>query len=332
MNEPHAGAKQPSTRKIPRLAWESVTLALLLAATWLIVDVSLHEASPAIVSAGRTGFTVLGLIVLSWWSTARVTVTSRSDNLTPAVTSPYRWWQLGLLALTGVTGYTVLSTLAIGLAGPALPTLIMALTPAVVLVAEALRWRARPPLRTIVGTAIAVVGAMIYVLPRLAGAAGSGVGLGAVLALAAMLSMAFYTLYFSTVNRHYQGAMAPRILPVFALGTIPLAGWAVLRLVAGEAFSWAGIGMLAFLGIVIYVPVYLLQHRILLRAGPSYAALLGLATPLLVGVSAAALQLAAVPAPVQVGGMLLTLGGMFVVLYRRFPAAMPRPAAPAHEV
>lgn len=310
------------------MVWESAALVILLASTWLIVASSLHEASPAVVSAGRTGFTVLGLLALTWWSTFRTTTSSSvGGHGALSAAPPYRWWQVVFLALTGVTAYTVLSTVAINLAGPALPTLVMALTPAVVLVAEGLLTRTRPPARTILGTALAVVGAVIYVLPRLAGTLGASAGLGSLFAVAAMLSMAFYGLYFARVNRNYQGAMAPRILPVFAVGAIPLAIWAAMGLAAGDTVSWTSIGLLALLGIVVYVPAYLLQHRILLTGGPSYSALLGLATPLLVGVSSAVLQLAAIPAPLQIVGMALTLFGMFLVIRRKLkPIRVPEPA------
>lgn len=309
-----------------RLTWESVVLVALLASTWLIVGASLQQASTAIVSAGRTGFTVLGLMTLTWWSASRTPASTTPENSTPAVPSRYRWWQVMLLALTGVTAYTVFSTIAISLAGPALPTLVMALTPAVVLAVEALMTRTTQPARVILGTAVAVTGAVVYVFPRLSGTQGSGVGLGAFFAAAAMLSMAFYTLYFAKVNSNYKGAMAPRILPVFAVGAIPLAIWASAQLVAGDTVSWASIGMLAFLGIVIYVPAYILQHRILLAAGPSYTALLGLATPILVGVSSAVLHLASMPAPVQIVGMALTLVGMYIVMRHK---AKPTPVANA---
>lgn len=310
-----------------RLAWESAVLVVLLGSTWLIVGASLREASAAIVSAGRTAFTVLGLLALTWWSASPTRSSTTREHPTPAVSSRYRWWQVVLLALTGVTAYTIFSTMAISLAGPALPTLVMALTPAVVLGAETLTTRTRPPARTIVGTSLAVAGAVVYVFPRLSGTLGSGVGLGTVAAIAAMLSLAFYSLYFAKVNRNYLGAMAPRILPVFAVGTIPLIIWAWVRLAGGDTLSWASIGMLAFLGIVIYVPAYLLQHRILLSAGPSYGALLGLGTPLLVGASSAALQLTAAPGPVQMGGMMLTLFGMFLVIRRKLiPARISEPA------
>ncbi|MCW3839568.1 DMT family transporter [Micromonospora yasonensis] len=303
-----------------RLVRESAALVTLLASTWLMVGASLHEAGIATVSAGRTGFAVLGLLTLTWWSTLRAS-SSTGKHSTHAVAPRYRWWQVALLALSGVTAYTVLSTVAINLAGPALPTLVMSLTPAVVLVAEGMLARARPPTRTIVGTALAVAGAVLYVIPQLAGALGHDVALGALFAVAAMLSMAFYGLYFARVNRTYQGAMAPQIMPVFAVGAIPLAIWASVEFAAGATVSWTVIGMLALLGTVIYVPAYLLQHRILLIGGPSYSALLGLAVPPLVGVSSAMLHLAGVPPPMQIAGMALTLLGMFLVIRRKLEPA-----------
>lgn len=133
--------------------------------------------------------------------------------------------------------------------------------------------------------------------------------------------MAFYGIYFAKVNRNYRGAMAPRILPVFVVGTIPLAIWASTDFMSGKTVTWMAIGMLAFLGIVIYVPAYLLQHRILLSAGPSYSALLGLAVPLLVGVSSALLHLAGIPRPIQIAGMVLTLLGMIVVIRHKLEPA-----------
>ncbi|WP_343951561.1 DMT family transporter [Nonomuraea longicatena] len=294
-----------------RLIWQSAALVVLLASTWLVVQASLEGASTGIVSAGRTAFTVLGLLALTWWSPA--------GPAPPAAKSTaYRWWQVALLALTGVTAYTVLSTVAISLAGPVLPSLALSLTPAVVLIAESVMLRTRPPARTVVGTVVAVAGAAIYTIPRLAGTLGTDVALGSLVALAAMFSMAFYGIYFSRTNRGHQGPMAPRILPIFAVGTVPLAAWAAADLASGERVGWTALGLLVLLGVVIYVPVYLLQHRILLTGGPSYSALLGLAVPPLVGVSSALLQLAGTPSPVQLAGMALTLAGMALVIRGKF--------------
>ncbi|WP_305785367.1 DMT family transporter [Symbioplanes lichenis] len=287
-----------------RLAAESAAQVLLLTATWLVVDSALRGASSGIVSAGRTAFTVIGLLVLTRFSRS------------PAA-GGYRWGQVVLLAGTGVTAYTMLSTVAIAQAGPALPSLVLALAPAVVLAAESVLGRTWPPLATIAGTAVAIIGAILYVLPRLAGSLGGGVVLGTVCAVAAMLSMACYGLAFARVNRGYSGPTAPRILPVFAWGTVPLALWAGGDVTTGERAGWAAIGLLAFLGIVIYVPAYLVQHRIILAAGAAYSALLGLAVPPLVGVSSAALGLGPWPTSPQVVGMILTLGGMAPVILRR---------------
>jgi len=305
------------------LVAQSIALVLLLAATWLVVGASLEGTGAAVVSAGRTGFTVLGLFAL----TALLSVRGDGPHGGAAPARPYRWWQLALLAGTGVTAYTVASTVAIELAGPVLPTLVLALTPAVVLAAESAIARRRPAATALAGTALAVAGAVLYVLPRLGGTLGRDVALGTLSALAAMLSMAFYGVYFGRVNRGHRGAMAPRILPVFAVGTMPLAVWAAVALARGESVSVASIGLLAGLGIIIYVPVYLLQHRIIVTAGASYAALLGLATPPLVGVSSALLRLAPVPAPLQVAGIALTVLGMAVVLTR----GRRRASAPAAE-
>ncbi|WP_431030987.1 DMT family transporter [Plantibacter sp. RU18] len=307
------------------LWWRSAALIVLLASTWLIVGASLQEASTAVVSAGRTIFTVGGLLALSWWTTHRGGVNA-PDAPAPVVRrapTPYRWWQLLLLALSGVNAYTLFSTVAIGFAGPVLPTLIMALTPAAVLIAESAMTRVVPAVPTIVGTLLAIGGALLYVLPRLDGTVGSDVLIGTLFSIAAMGSMAFYGVFFARVNRAYHGPMAPRILPIFALGSIPLVLWAAAAIGGGESVSWNVVVMLAVLGIAIYVPVYLLQHRIILTAGASYAALLGLAVPPLVGLGSALLHLAAVPIPVQLLGILATVLGMALVIRRRLVPGKP---------
>ncbi|WP_267422054.1 MULTISPECIES: DMT family transporter [unclassified Curtobacterium] len=319
-------APVPAPGRAPRhrldLLWRSSALVLLLASTWLIVGAALHDASTAVVSAGRTVFTVGRLSALSWWTTARAT-SSAARTPAPDVRSgsgPYRWWQLVLLALSGVSAYTVCSTVAIAFAGPVLPTLVLALTPATVLIAESVMTRAAPSLSTGIGTVLAIGGAVLYVLPRLDGTLGGDVLIGTVSALAAMGSMAFYGVFFARVNRGHVGPMAPRILPVFAVGSIPLVLWAATAVVGGDRVSWNVIGMLAVLGVVVYVPVYLLQHRLILTAGASWSALLGLAVPPLVGVGSALLHLAPVPMAVQLAGILVTVLGMALVIrVRRAP-------------
>lgn len=164
---------------------------------------------------------------------------------------------------------------------------------------------------------LAIGGALLYVLPRLGSTLGGDVVIGTAFALAAMGSMAFYGLCSARVNRRHVGPMTPRILPVFAVGSIPLVLWAATAIIGGERVSWNVVGMLAALGVVVYVPGYLLQHRLILTAGASWSALLGLAVPPLVRVGSALLHLASVPVPTQFVGVLVTVVGMALVIRRR---------------
>lgn len=133
-----------------------------------------------------------------------------------------------------------------------------------------------------------------------------------------MVSMSVYGLLFAHVNRDRAGAVTARILPVFALGSVPLLVWAVIEVGLGGMIEPVSIAVLAVLGLGIYVPAYLVQHRIILTAGPSYVALLGLAVPPLVGIASVLLGLAAPPGAIQIFGVALTLAGLFVVIRMRF--------------
>lgn len=286
-----------------RLVGESLGLVVLLAATWVIAGIALQGAGVGVVSAGRTAFAALGLLLV-------VAVTRSS----PRIALRYTAGQLTVLAITGVAGYTVLSTLAIALAGPAIPSLVLALSPVVVLLLEHALARTRMHPLVLAATVVAMVGAVLYVAPRIGGGAEANVAGGVLAAVAAMLSMSIYGLLFAHVNRGRSGPVAPRILPIFALGSVPLVVWAVIEVSVGGSIEPLSIAVLAVLGLGIYVPAYLLQHRLILTAGPSYTALLGLAVPPLVGIASVLLGLAALPAPVQVVGIALTLIGMLVVI------------------
>jgi drug/metabolite transporter (DMT)-like permease len=286
---------------------------LLLASTWIVVGVSLAGAGSAVVSAGRSGFTVLGLLALSAWAGSRRPASAPASASTPAPPR-LRPWQIVVLAGSGVTLYTICSTVAIALAGPVLPALVIALTPAAVLLAESVMDRVLPPPVAVLGTVVAIVGALLFVIPRLDGSSGPDVVLGTLAAVVAMGATAFYGIAFARMNRAYRGPLATRLLPVFALGAAPLVLWAAVSVATGATLTWTTVGLLAVLGIVIYVPVYLLQHRILLTAGASYTALLGLGVPPLVGVVSALTGLAAVPVPLQVVGIVSTVVGMGIVI------------------
>ncbi|MFB6608844.1 DMT family transporter [Agromyces sp. NPDC056379] len=305
-----------------RLALQSLVLVALLASTWVIVGFALVGAGAGVVSAGRTVFAAFGLFLLLLMSRRRPP--KQADDQGP-VGQPARYtaWQLAALAGSGVAGYTLLSTVAINLAGPTLPSLVLSLSPALVLLLEAVLARVRPSIPTLIATTAAIVGTALYILPRLTEGAGPNVVVGVFAAIGAMFSMAAYSLYFAHVNRRYAGPMSPRILPIFALGSVPLVLSAGVEVAAGQTVSLSSMAMLAFVGIAIYVPAYLVQHRILLSAGAAYASLLGLAVPPLVGVASAALGLADAPGLLQTVGIALTLVGMVFVIRLKFAEREP---------
>lgn len=291
-----------------RLALGSLALVVLLAATWVVAGIALQGAGVGVVSAGRTAFAALGLLAVA--TLAR----GRSLRTAPR----YVGWQLAILAVTGVAGYTMLSTLAIARAGPTIPSLVLALTPVAVLLLESALARIRVHPLVLAATLVAITGAVLYIVPRIDGSEEADVVGGVLAALGAMLSMSVYGLLFAHVNRGHSGAITPRILPIFALGSVPLLVWAVIEVSLGGTIEPVSIAVLALLGLGIYVPAYLVQHRIILTAGPSYAALLGLAVPPLVGIASVLLGLAAPPEALQVFGIALTIVGMLVVIRMRF--------------
>lgn len=314
-----------------RLVGESLALVVLLAATWVIAGIALQGAGVGVVSAGRTGFAALGLLLLVLLSNPGGGGSAPPAQAEPPeppapLASVHRrpWWQVVVLSVTGVAGYTLLSTVAIALAGPTIPSLILALSPVVVLLLERALTKVRVRPVVLVATVVAIVGAVLYVVPRLAGAAGPSAAWGVLAAVGAMLSMAAYGLLFAHVNRGRRGPMAPRILPIFALGSAPLVLWAVVEVSVDEGVELVTIGVLALLGLGIYVPAYLVQHRIILSAGPSFAALLGLAVPPLVGVASTAVGLSPLPRPLQVAGIVLTLAGMLAVIRLKLRVTMTK--------
>ncbi|WP_287901922.1 DMT family transporter [Arthrobacter sp.] len=293
-----------------RLAVDSVLLVLLLASTWILVAFTLTGTSVAVASAGRTVFTVGGLALLS------ALVARGRASAGGAALPRMRRGTTVILAITGVSAYTIFSTAAIHFAGAAVPALIMVGTPLTVMVIEAVLNRRSPGVWFLGVALLAVAGAALYVVQKPPGQQGESLGLGIAAGVAGMLSMAWYGVHFSRANAGYSGPMAPRILPIFGLGCLPLLAWAGADLLGGGTVTPGALLSLVILGVVVYVPAYLLQHRILVAAGATYSALLGLAVPPVVGVAAALAGLGPWPSPGQWAATALTLAAVVLVVLR----------------
>ncbi|WP_026529389.1 DMT family transporter [Haematomicrobium sanguinis] len=308
-----------------RILVQSVSLVLLLAMTWVLVAVALQGTSVALASAGRVVFAVAGLGLLAGWTGGRARLRSpRRSAERPA--EPIKWWRVAVLSLLGVSLYTVFSTAAIALAGTTVPALIMALTPAAVLLIEQV-WERRWPSRVVFGgTMTAILGALVFIAQnsRVAGApAASSFAWGIVCAAAAMISMAWYGVLFGRWNRGSRSPMVRRILPIFALGAVPLLVWAIASISAGDTLSMGALVVLVTLGVLIYVPAYLLQHSIIVRDGAIVAAVVALVVPAAVVLLSALFGLGALPNLLQWIALCVTLLGMLGVIAARSGRATP---------
>lgn len=135
----------------------AAALVFLLSATWLLVRVSLSGAPVGMASAGRVGFTVIslwGLLLVMRWSSQGDHGGAASARL------PLR--ETVILSVTGVSGYTVLSTAAIAAVGPVLPALVMSTGRLVVLLATSVQQRRPPRGVVLIGTMTAVAGTIAF--------------------------------------------------------------------------------------------------------------------------------------------------------------------------
>lgn len=312
----------PTTTR--RLVVLTVALVLLLSLTWLAVRVALDGTSTAVVSAGRVGFTVVALWLLSACHARRDRRRAGApEGVGPArPVGPLRPWQAAALSVAGVSGYTALSTVAVRVSGTLLPSLIVSTGPLWVLALVCLRRRSAPGKVKALGTLLAVAGGALFLLagsrgpqaeavPSAPGATGV---LGALLAVGAVVLMSVYTVCFAALTRGYRGPMAPVITPVYAWGLVPLTVWALVDLARGARLTASAVAVLAALGLLVYLPAYIIQHRLLADVGAHPVSLMGLAVSPLVAVETAVLGLGGWPSLVQWLAVAVTLAGTAAVV------------------
>jgi drug/metabolite transporter (DMT)-like permease len=275
------------------------------------------------VALGRTGFCFLTLLAAA--------ATLRGPTHAGLRTAARRPRTVALLGFLGFFGYAAGTLAAIPLIGTSRTNLMVTLLPCLAFVLGVLFFHERGGRTKAAGTLLAAGAAAGYALlnggstAAGVGAAGTAAGLG--LAFAATLGFAVYGFVYRT-------RMAD-VPPLAALPAILGAATAMLLPVAlffGDLGSvtwrqWLGI---AVLGVVVYAPAYLVQHRLILLRGPLFTAAVGLVVPFLVRLGDWALGLdgngGSPPGPAELALLAVCCAGIWLVVSHRAPPQPNRPA------
>lgn len=286
--------------------------ALLLAFTWIISDLAVQRSTPGVVAAGRSLFSTLGLCGLA----AR-----RRGGLRRA------WGQIrsrpAALAgsgLIGVAAYAFFSLWGIDALGVSVPNLLLATTPCLSMLIGAAVFRITVPRLGVVGVVAASAGAVAYVLGsfRVTDTVGPAAWWGVAACVVAVVAIALYGQHYAWLSRGHDPL---DLLPgIFGFGTLALF---IALTVTGHlhgliSLDLTTLGLLVVLGVVIYVPVYVIQHLLIHRQGAVYMASISLIVPFLVRAVDLWWLHAPPPGLAETLGMLACLAGVLLVV--RHPA------------
>lgn len=251
-------------------------LAVLLAATWVLSGVLLEHNDAQTVAAGRSLFSCLGLFLIALRSRGALL---RSLQL--IVRKPVPLLVSGVL---GVAVYALCSVFAIAAVGTSVTNLVIAMAPGLSLVFGVLFFQQRSGRLAALAVLLAVVGAAVYVLGSFQASTADGpvrlAGIAA--AVIAVSAIALYGQHYARISQgHDPGDL---LLGIFLFGTV------LLFLLLAATGSFAGFFAIApldwlwflVLGVAVYVPVYLIQHRLIHDKGTVFTATVSLAVPFLV--------------------------------------------------
>ena len=286
----------------------SAVFVCLLASTWIVSGLAVERAGPDVVAAGRSFFSGLGLCLLA--------LRGRGALGRAVITVRQRPVALGFAGLLGVSIYALASLRAIALVGISLPNLLLATTPCVSLLLGVLFYRKHAPRAAVVGVALATLGAAGYVLAtfRVSAARPGTVWFGVAAGVIAVLAIAVYGQYYGRISAGHDPL---DLLPgIFLIGTVVvLVVLAVTgRLGAVLGLSWPTVLLLFILGVIIYVPVYVLQHQLIHLRGAVYMASLSLVVPFLVRAAEMITGRAGLPGPIELLGLAVCVAGVALVV------------------
>jgi drug/metabolite transporter (DMT)-like permease len=276
-------------------------VVLIWGANFSVVKVALTHISPLAFVAVRFAIAGVVLALILW---------RREGTLLPPRSS---WVRLILLGVIGNTLYQVLFVLSLAYTTAANSSLLIAATPALVALFGAWFGIERLTRAIAGGVVLAIAGVALVVVAR-GLELSSATFAGDMLALAAALCWAFYTLGVRTLG----GGLSP--LAITTLTT--LLGLPGLLLVGGAELAqvaWHEIGLMGWLGIaystlLAIVLAYLLWNTSVRKVGSNRTAIFGCAIPLVAALVAWPV-LGEQPVLLQGIGALLIIGG--VLLTRR---------------
>lgn len=286
----------------------SVTLVLLLSASWLLVGYLVSGVSPLLVAAGRTGasFIVFAAIVL-------FSARSRSE----ARIAARRGGTVALLGLLGFFLYYAGTMLGAAFIGPSRTGLIISLLPSLTFVIGAVAFGERVTRNKVLGACLALGGALVYAISDMPASEGHAGAEGLHLIGGALLvfgGTASYALYGYVFRARMADLSAFSALPaITGAGAAMLAVTVVLfvPLVGVAPSDWAAI---AGLGAGLTAPVFLILHRLILRKGALFTASLMLAVPFLVRMGEWGLGWEAAPGAFSLLLLLVCAGGVWLTL------------------
>ncbi|AJT41489.1 DMT family transporter [Psychromicrobium lacuslunae] len=301
------GEQQPGLSRAAVLAM-CCALALLLAATWILSGVLVEHNEAQTVAAGRSLFSCLGLLLIA--------LRSRGALQRSVAMVVHRPLALLISGLLGVSIYALFSLYAISSVGTSVTNLVIAMAPALSLVFGVLFFRQRSGWMAVTAVLVAVAGAAIYVLGSFdSSATDQSTWLwGVAAALLAVCSIALYGQHYAGISKGHKPS--DLLLGIFCFGTV------VLLLVMAVNGSLAGFLSIApidwlwffVLGVLIYVPVYIIQHRLIHEKGAVFTATVSLAVPFVVRAAEVLIFGKPWPNGAEIVGLLLCVAGIAVVV------------------
>jgi drug/metabolite transporter (DMT)-like permease len=254
----------------------AVATIALLAVGWVVSGALIADSTPPLVVAtARTAGSCVTLAVIAAWS-APGRASLRAVARRPGAVAG--------LAFIGYFIYFGGTMLGVARIGASRTGLIVALLPCVTFVVGIIGFGERATTRKILGTLIAVGGAVGYAAATRPGHDAHPTSLatlaaGAGITLVATIAFAFYG--YSYTSRFHDVSPPSALAMLFGAATLMLLPVAAATVPLGQVSLSQWLGSFG-LGAILTAPVYITGHELFLRRGPFFVAAIALVVPFLV--------------------------------------------------